>query len=197
MKKLFDYSKKYGLSITPETYGENYFRNAPPLQFDGAQIVFDIREEQPVTESVFYRFCEKSGYSIIAWGPPGFHVLNVMKAEDRASLDLYNEYMNKSVEACSEQIHLRANGFYSQETDREFDERLSGIMEFWGNEYAAAVADRDRDTPMIELAQAERIKLDPEDLKHHAEPRRDPAEEYTAENHEHDKQIVKNHQIEI
>ena len=105
--------------------------------------------------------------------------------------------MNKSVEACSEQIHLRANGFYSQETDREFDERLSGIMEFWGNEYAAAVADRDRDTPMIELAQAERIKLDPEDLKHHAEPRRDPAEEYTAENHEHDKQIVKNHQIEI
>ena len=47
------------------------------------------------------------------------------------------------------------------------------------------------------VAPLDRIELDPADQKSCAEPRRDPAEEYTAENHEHDEQIAKNHQIEI
>lgn len=137
MKRLLNFCEKNGIEYSPEKYGATYFENAPALHIDGVQVVFEIPENQPVSEVDFLRFCKKAGYSVFCFGAPGFHVVNVMKKADRAALELYNEYMKKSVESCEKLIHENATGV-SKETPADFNRRLSGVMDFFGNEYNAA-----------------------------------------------------------
>lgn len=136
MKRFFNYCEKNGISASRETYGANYFNNAPALYFDGAQVVTDCTD---ATENMILKYCKRNGFSVFAWGRPGFHVLNIMKADDKKALDLYHEFMDQSVADCEREIHAAKGAPY-------LNDRLTGIMWFYGLMYNAARTELEKET---------------------------------------------------
>lgn len=139
MKNLYKYLDTNGWGYEKTTFGADYFKNAPEIAFEGAYIELGYNEINSAAWKRLEKYCGGRGYSLKPWsGTYGRTVYTVCRMEDRTALAKYTEYMMQSVRACEKEIHLRHEGFYSSDSDREFDERLRGIMEYYGAEYIAA-----------------------------------------------------------
>lgn len=140
MKKLIDYLEKNGLDFERVEYGANYFYNVEKLIFDGVICTFDIRDG--ATARKVETYCKRYGYTVFRRaGFPGFQFFSIMRKDEKKQLDFIWEFINQSVSSCEKQIHLRNIGFYSKESDEEFNERLRGIMDYYGDEYKKALSD--------------------------------------------------------
>lgn len=140
MKKLYEYMDKIGVKYSPERFGANYFKNAPELHFPGAFITLGAGENTTAGWRALEKYCKRWGYSLRPWGGyPGYTTYTVCRTQDRDALMVYSDYQRESVNACEKAIHLRHEGFYKEWSDKEFDEYLGGIMDFWGGEYLSAV----------------------------------------------------------
>lgn len=145
MNNFFKYAAKIGATVNETSTGWNYFKNVPEKHFRAALVVleYDSRETSIESERIrkaLERYCGRYGYTIYnRSGYPGTQYFFVMRADEKEELSFHWEFVKDSVDACEKQIHLRHEGFYSDETDAEFNERLSGIMEFYGEEYLTAV----------------------------------------------------------
>ena len=138
MKKLIDYLEKTGIDFERVEYGASYFYNVEKLIFDGVICTFDIRDG--ATARKVETYCKRYGYTVFRRaGYPGFQFFSIMRKDEKKQLDFILEFINKSVSSCEKQIHLRNIGFYSKESDEEFNERLRGIMDFYGEEYKNAL----------------------------------------------------------
>lgn len=140
MKKLYEYMNKIGVQYSPERFGASYFRNAPVIDFPGAFITLGAFENSTAGWRSLEKYCKRWGYSLMRWGGyPGYTTYTVCRTQDRDALTVYSEFQKESVAACEQAIHLRHEGFYSDWSDKEFDEYLGGIMNYWGGEYLSAV----------------------------------------------------------
>jgi hypothetical protein len=133
MKKLQKAAEKYGLTFSPETFGYRYFFGIQPLLVQGAYIGTktigcNIRQ--------FEAYCKKYGYTLKYHKFCGdMTYYTVCKNEDSEKLNLYADYMKKSVDECEMTIHHRHIGYYENENDLQFNARLSGIMQKYENMY--------------------------------------------------------------
>lgn len=135
MKRLLDYLEKNSFEYQPTTFGASYFENVPPIHFDGAYIFCGPGEIYTAAWKALERYCNRRGYELKPWcGHPGYTTFRVWKNADGEALEHYSRYMKKSVDAAEQMIHLRATGFYDSDTPKQFDERIRGVMEFWGEE---------------------------------------------------------------
>lgn len=140
MKRLEKILQKYGFEYQITTFGNSYFYNAPAVIFSGMNVTLYSGEYYSKEWSAFQRYCNRYGYTVKPWGGyPGCTTFTVCRSVDSAALKLYNEYSQRSVNACEKTMHLRHTGFFSGESDLEFNDRLTGIMAFYESEYLQAL----------------------------------------------------------
>lgn len=142
MKNLYKYLDKIGAEYRRETYGANYFSNAPALHFAGAVIIFDYSERPAGVEcqkrKMIEKYCARYGYSVIMRGGwPGVNYFHVVKGADADALNLYNVYQSPAVAACEKYIHLW-HVYPSRMTAKEQNDYLRGVMDYYGEQYNAA-----------------------------------------------------------
>lgn len=138
MKKLQKAAEKYGLTFSPETFGYRYFFGIQPLLIQGAYIGtktiggYNFRQ--------FETYCRKYGYSLQYHKFCGdITYYTACKNADADALQLYAEYMQHSIDECEMTMHYRHIGYYENESDLQFNERLSGIMQKYENLYKDAL----------------------------------------------------------
>ena len=137
MKKLQRAAEKYGLTFSPEIFGYRYFYGIQPLEIDGAYI-----GTKTISRNFrqFETYCKKYGYSLQYHKFCGDIVYyTVCKNADAEMLNLYAEFMNQSVAECEMTMHYRHIGYFETESDREFNDRLTGIMQKYENLYRNAL----------------------------------------------------------
>lgn len=140
MKRLEKIMQKYGISYRMVEFGSSYFFDAPPISFPAAMCYRYADDCNSEKWNKFQRYCKRYGYDLRTWGGyPGYTAFTVAPAADRAAFELYAEYQKKSVDACEKAMHLRHTGFFSGESDSEFNEHLRGIMAFYESEYLQAI----------------------------------------------------------
>lgn len=147
MKKFKAYLDKQGISYTATTYGANYFNDhSLDLHFDGVTIGIDCDYYRSQNlENIIRKYCNRYGYTVIqAGGFPGYHYMNIIKASDAEALRNYETFSRKSVEQCEKHIHFVYT--YYGTTSPTLNEELTGIMEFYEDEYKAFLKDAERKT---------------------------------------------------
>ena len=147
MKKLEKYLEKNGIEFYTEKLGSSYFQDKrAQMHFTGIHVAFeysDIYEQARKTVETIEkleRYCKRYGYTIFSrFGWYGTTTFRITKSDNYNKLDFLQGFVNQSVASCEKAIHLRHEGFYSSDTDEEFNERLSGTMEYWQDEYLNVV----------------------------------------------------------
>ena len=138
MKKLQKAAEKYGLTFQLETFGYRYFYGISPLLIPGAYI--GTKTIGGYNFKQFETYCKKYGYSLKYHKNCGDIVyFTVCRNEDADKLNLYADYMQHSIDECEMTIHHRHIGYYENESDLQFNARLSGIMQKYENMYRDAL----------------------------------------------------------
>lgn len=97
MKKLQRAAEKYGLTFQPEIFGFRYFSGMQPLEIQGAYIGTKTIGGHNFRQ--FETYCKKYGYSLKYHKFCGdITYYTVCKNEDAEKLNLYADYMKKSVD---------------------------------------------------------------------------------------------------
>lgn len=144
MDKLKNYLTRNNICFSSCKFGANYFFNAPALSFNGVSVVFaydgtpeEIRKAHNDLHKI-ENYCKRYGYIIFnRYGVPGVHYIHIMRLDEKLALNLYETYKKESVSACEKSMHIWHN------MGLEYDnEALKGIMEFWGEEYKNALAQK-------------------------------------------------------
>lgn len=129
IEKFMSFCEKNALHATPEKYGYNYFRNAPALIIDGAQVVTDWKTEN--TARAVRKYCARYGFAVFGWrNGGGENIMNIVPAADFAVMELYRVFCEKSVADCEKEMH--------ENRTPGLNARLSEIMDQYGKEYNAA-----------------------------------------------------------
>lgn len=133
MERIKKWMDKNGIAYQERTFGNSYFHSVS-IAFDGITVTLG-RNSYNDYEKI-RKYAGRYGYIITRLcGYPGVTYFDVMRAEDHAALDNLLTYTREAQNACNEEIHLRRQGFFSRETDSQFNERLKGIMEYYEEEY--------------------------------------------------------------
>lgn len=145
MKKFYRYCQKIGASYQLETFGANYFYNAPALKFSGACIMFDYTNGPDASRlevkraELVEKYCKRYGYKItMRGGFPGYTYFHVLPEADFYALDFYRAFENDSRESCEKWIHTWKE-LNTPISDKEKNDFLHGIMDYYGAEYFAAL----------------------------------------------------------
>lgn len=136
MEKLFAYMEKLGLDYQKETFGASYFHNAEKISFPGAYITLGPYAWDTSAWRQFEKYCKRWGYSLKAFGGhPGWTVYTVCRKADQDRLEHYHVFMNRALHSIEQEIHIRHTGGHAGKTDKEFNDYIRGIMDFYGEEY--------------------------------------------------------------
>lgn len=106
MKALQNYLKRNGYNYTIGTYGSNYFYNAPPVIYEGIQLIFpwdaDRRQEEKIK-----KYAIKHGYIVFfEWHNLQAHGFTIATSTDRKAIELYSIYETKARQEIENIIHL-------------------------------------------------------------------------------------------
>lgn len=138
MKKLQKAAEKYGLTFSLETFGYRYFFGISPLMIPGAYIGTKTIGSKNFRQ--FETYCKKYGYALKYHKFCGdITYYTVCKNEDAEKLQLYADYMQHSIEECEMTMHYRHIGYYENESDLQFNDRLFCIMQKYENLYRNAL----------------------------------------------------------
>lgn len=147
MKRIFKKLDAMGISYTLDYFGASYFsgNGVEDIRFEIASITIDYDTKTAADVREIGRYCKRYGYTLISWGGfPGYAWYKIARAADLDRLHMYQKYVDMSTGACNQAIHLRRTGAgYTAETDREFDDILRGIMDFYAAEYLAALENQE------------------------------------------------------
>lgn len=144
MNKLIKYMKKNGYDFCIDKFGNNNYFSSEKAHFvfNVAFVSFeysDIYEECRKTVEMIEKltsYCKRYGYTIFSrHGWYGETTFRVATAKDLEFWNFLNGYISASVDACEKAMHLFKNTF----SDREMNDYLAGIMDFWESEYLTAV----------------------------------------------------------
>lgn len=147
MKKVLKKLDTMGISYTLDYFGASYFQDngVPSISFTIADVNIDWDYHTPAEMREVERYCNRYGYKLLRWGGfPGVAFYKIARADQLAALHLYQKFTTMSADACNQAIHLRRTGAgYTAENDREFNDILRGIMDFYAAEYLAALVNQE------------------------------------------------------
>lgn len=141
MKNIKNWMQKNGIVFTETTYGANYFNDhSLDLHFEGLTV--GIECEYYAAENIekkIRKYCKRYGYSIIQTGGyPGYHYMNIMRADQWQILEDYERYSRKAQDQCEKHIHF-CHEYYGGDHPG-LNEELTGIMEYFEDEYKKYLA---------------------------------------------------------
>lgn len=149
MKRLKAFLDKRGISYSETTYGANYFNDHTlDLHFEGLIVGIDCESHYQAhnIECEIRKYCHRYGYTLIQEGGfPGYHYINITTTAAAEALRNYQTYSRKSVEQCEKHIHF-CHTYYGT-TSPTLNEELSGIMEFYEDEYKTFLQEQTKKPP--------------------------------------------------
>lgn len=138
MDKLEKYLDKIGLQYDPATYGNDYFYNVAPVKFPAVFVEYKAGDAETLRKVIkASRYAARYGYIIFSeGGRGGYNHFTVMNAQDKAEYSLYMKYRDKAAGYIAELMHARRTGAgLDTMTDREFNDYIRGIMDYYGECY--------------------------------------------------------------
>lgn len=141
MNTIKNWMNRNGITFSETTYGANYFNDhSLDLHFDGLTVGIDCEYYAGAAlERKIRKYCDRYGYSIIqAGGFPGYHYINIMRTDHWITLKNYERFSREAQEQCEKHIHF-CHEYYGRD-HAGLNEELSGIMEFFEDEYKTFLA---------------------------------------------------------
>lgn len=144
MKKLLNYLNKNGVIFRPVSYGSDYFYNAPALAFEGVIASFDYTSGNYYKASAelakLEKYCARYGYKTFNNGVnPSCVFVHIMKATEKAQLDLYLQFQELSTNEFWQVVHERRQTGLDMSEENEIAKK---IMFRYGSEYNKAFAEQ-------------------------------------------------------
>ena len=142
MDKLKRYADNLQIENELQTCGNSYFYNVQPFYCKGMYITIrwnnDLETARQTADKLqkVKTYCKRYGYTIKRLNSPvGIEWYQVVKASDLEIMSFYDNYTQLSVSACEKVIH--ENHINPVMTERELNDKLKTIMDFYGNNLKA------------------------------------------------------------
>ena len=138
MKKMYAFLKKIGADYKKEKCGDNYFFNAPGIEFDSAIVSFEFSDFYTVSrwralEKRIEHYADRYGYKIFnRGGCLGAAWFFVARASDLERYSDYRSFMDNCVAECEQIMHKHYIGAAVVD---DLNAELRHVMDEYGNCY--------------------------------------------------------------
>lgn len=144
MNKLKEYLKRKNISFSDTSIGTNYFYNhALDLHFDAVSVCFYFNPENheealetAKARETLERYVKRYGYTItMSCGYANDTRYVIARTDEVKRLREYHLFSDKSKKSCEKHIHFCAQYYGKAGNNKNLDEELKGIMQFYEDEY--------------------------------------------------------------